>query len=65
MNGGWGPWKLGKCSSTCGKGKLTRTRKCNNPPPANGGKYCVGKNIDFPPCNEGCCPGTILCVITF
>jgi hypothetical protein len=34
IDGGWSDW------STCIDGKQTRT--CTNPPPSNGGKFCVG-----------------------
>ena len=49
VNGGWSEWgarKLGSCSVTCGTGSqsVTRTRKCDNPAPLNGGKYCENNN---------------------
>lgn len=34
--GAWTPWS--SCSSTCGAGLRQRTRKCDSPPPSNGGK---------------------------
>ena len=58
VDGSWGPWKLGPCSVTCGKGTLVRTRKCDNPAPANGGKGCVGNSTEVQPCEERCCSGT-------
>ena len=57
MDGGWGPWRIGQCSVTCGIGYLFRTRECNNPPPATGGKSCVGSRFNYQRCDEGCCPG--------
>lgn len=44
VDGGWTPF--GECSTTCEEGK--KTRKCENPAPANGGKDCVGSP------NESC-----------
>ena len=58
VDGGWGPYICGRCSVTCGKGRLTCTRECNNPSPANRGKNCVGPFSRVHPCDEGCCPGT-------
>ena len=57
VDGSWGPWRIGKCSVTHGFGTLVRTRECNNPSPATGGKDCVGPSSEVQPCNEGCCPG--------
>nr|XP_033324543.1 A disintegrin and metalloproteinase with thrombospondin motifs 3-like isoform X1 [Megalopta genalis] len=56
-DGGWSPWKTWeKCSRTCGIGVQCRTRKCNKPLPAYGGKYCSGpsencKLCDLPKCS--------------
>lgn len=38
--GAWGPW--GTCSRTCGGGIRRGERRCDNPPPSNGGTYCTG-----------------------
>lgn len=61
VNGGfteWGSWT--SCSMTCGDGKKTRSRTCNNPVPANGGKSCEDQNLGLSEetgdCNEGPCP---------
>ncbi|XP_031565641.1 uncharacterized protein LOC116300825 [Actinia tenebrosa] len=40
--GKWGPWT--PCSATCDDGGSKRTRQCNNPAPAHGGKSCPGSN---------------------
>ena len=59
VNGGWSEWEPGPCTKTCGGGKMSMIRKCNNPEPACGGNNCVGSD-SFPleaPCNDFCCPG--------
>merc|ERR1712226_1589550 len=40
--GNWSPWS--KCNAKCPKtsGKAFRTRKCDNPAPADGGSVCPG-----------------------
>ena len=57
----WGTWIPGDCSVTCGGGRVqrTRVRYCNNPPPRNGGRYCVGSNVtsDTQVCANFACPG--------
>jgi len=35
-----------------------RFRTCNSPPPAFGGKDCIGSDTDFKECNTHECPGT-------
>jgi len=45
VDGIWGPWgSWSSCNSQDGKKK--RTRKCNNPAPANGGKPCPGSSTE-------------------
>ena len=53
--GEWGPW--GECSKTCGGGEHGRTRECNNPAPAYGGKQCEGPFRQRRLCNKEKCPG--------
>jgi len=55
INGGWSSWS--KCSVTCGAG--TRSRKCTNPPPSNGGADCYGRNRES--CNEPACRSSGAC----
>lgn len=38
--GRWGPWTA--CTVSCGQGYQTRSRKCDEPKPLYGGKYCNG-----------------------
>lgn len=57
VDGGWGGWnKFGECSRSCGGGIKRATRECNNPPPANGGGYCIGRRMKFQSCNTEDCP---------
>jgi hypothetical protein len=57
LDGGWGEWKQwGQCSRSCGGGVQKSLRDCDNPTPANGGKYCVGQRERYRPCNIQDCP---------
>ncbi|XP_058524820.1 A disintegrin and metalloproteinase with thrombospondin motifs 2 isoform X3 [Ochotona princeps] len=59
-DGNWGAWTpFGSCSRTCGTGVKFRTRQCDNPPPANGGRTCSGLAYDFQLCNPQDCPDTL------
>ncbi|XP_029557460.1 A disintegrin and metalloproteinase with thrombospondin motifs 2 [Salmo trutta] len=52
QDGGWGTWSnFGSCSRTCGGGVRFRTRQCDNPIPANGGRTCYGNSYEFQLCN--------------
>uniref|UniRef100_A0A8C7V632 ADAM metallopeptidase with thrombospondin type 1 motif, 2a n=1 Tax=Oncorhynchus mykiss TaxID=8022 RepID=A0A8C7V632_ONCMY len=52
QDGGWGTWSnFGSCSRTCGGGVRFRTRQCDNPTPANGGRTCYGNSYEFQLCN--------------
>uniref|UniRef100_UPI0037E8BA94 A disintegrin and metalloproteinase with thrombospondin motifs 2-like n=1 Tax=Semicossyphus pulcher TaxID=241346 RepID=UPI0037E8BA94 len=56
QDGNWGSWsEFGQCSRTCGGGVQFRTRDCDNPRPANGGRTCVGANYQFQMCNINEC----------
>ena len=57
-NGGlsqWGNWT--KCDKECGGGYIRRHRRCDNPPPKNGGKFCIGLLTEQIECNVHFCPG--------
>lgn len=57
INGRWSNWgSYGACSKTCGGGTRTRRRSCNNPPPSNGGDWCVGASVQSARCNVNACP---------
>nr|XP_057919058.1 A disintegrin and metalloproteinase with thrombospondin motifs 2 isoform X2 [Doryrhamphus excisus] len=56
QDGNWGPWsEFGQCSRTCGGGVQFRTRDCDSPRPANGGRTCVGATYQFQMCNTNEC----------
>ncbi|XP_078662008.1 SCO-spondin-like [Branchiostoma floridae x Branchiostoma belcheri] len=55
IDGGWSDWtEWTECSHTCGIGTRKRTRKCDNPPPQNGGKDCEGQDMDAWSCASPC-----------
>ncbi|KJH45426.1 thrombospondin type 1 domain protein [Dictyocaulus viviparus] len=57
VDGGWGEWRMWEtCSRTCGGGIQRALRDCDNPKPANGGKYCVGQRERYRSCNVADCP---------
>uniref|UniRef100_A0A8D2IU58 ADAM metallopeptidase with thrombospondin type 1 motif 2 n=1 Tax=Varanus komodoensis TaxID=61221 RepID=A0A8D2IU58_VARKO len=57
QDGNWGAWsKFGSCSRTCGTGVKYRTRQCDNPHPANGGRTCFGPSYEFQLCSTQDCP---------
>ncbi|KAI3351216.1 hypothetical protein L3Q82_005769 [Scortum barcoo] len=56
QDGNWGSWsEFGQCSRTCGGGVQFRTRDCDSPRPANGGRTCVGATYQFQMCNTNEC----------
>ncbi|TNN83795.1 A disintegrin and metalloproteinase with thrombospondin motifs 14 [Liparis tanakae] len=57
-DGSWGSWsKFSSCSRTCGGGVRSRSRQCNNPPPAYGGRDCPSSAFDYQICNTEECAG--------
>ncbi|XP_069105029.1 uncharacterized protein [Argopecten irradians] len=52
--GAWGSWSM--CTLTCGGGKRSRSRQCDDPRPANGGLPCSGDSGDLGDCNVNSCP---------
>ncbi|TKS83449.1 disintegrin and metalloproteinase with thrombospondin motifs 2 [Collichthys lucidus] len=57
QDGSWGTWTpFGSCSRTCGGGVRFRSRSCDNPAPANGGRTCFGNSFEFQMCNQEECP---------
>ena len=57
VHGNWSAWsEWSACSLTCGMGRQSRGRLCNNPPPQNGGDTCFGNTTDLRQCKMGeCC----------
>ncbi|XP_072315777.1 A disintegrin and metalloproteinase with thrombospondin motifs 2-like, partial [Eucyclogobius newberryi] len=57
-HGSWGEWSpFGSCSRSCGSGLQFRTRICDSPRPANGGRTCFGNSYEFRLCNQDtACP---------
>ncbi|XP_073778387.1 A disintegrin and metalloproteinase with thrombospondin motifs 2 isoform X2 [Danio rerio] len=55
-DGSWGTWSgFGSCSRPCGRGIQFRKRACDNPRPANGGRFCSGPSYQFQMCNTKEC----------
>lgn len=55
--GDWGNWtEWSECSRTCGSGISIQSRVCDNPPPANGGMFCIGERTRYKTCNTDPCP---------
>ncbi|XP_043841836.1 A disintegrin and metalloproteinase with thrombospondin motifs 7 [Dromiciops gliroides] len=51
---GWSSWS--SCSRSCGVGVQSSERRCSNPTPKYGGKYCVGERKRFRLCSIQACP---------
>ncbi|XP_066501730.1 complement component 7b [Hoplias malabaricus] len=49
VHGGWSCWSAW---GACSQGQKSRTRKCNNPEPINGGKHCNGPLIEHKTCED-------------
>ncbi|XP_052222965.1 thrombospondin-1-like isoform X2 [Dreissena polymorpha] len=57
-NGNWSAWEnWSSCSASCGGGRKTRNRACNNPSPSLLGRYCDGPPQDVDVCNVSSCTG--------
>ncbi|TPP66839.1 Hemicentin-1, partial [Fasciola gigantica] len=55
VNGAWGAWTpWSACTATCGAGLSQRQRRCDNPPPSNGGKLRVTEPFLSPPPSPCC-----------
>lgn len=58
VHGGWSQWSgYDECSVKCGGGTQKRTRGCNKPEPANGGRDCEGSPTETRSCKVQPCPG--------
>ncbi|KAJ8310623.1 hypothetical protein KUTeg_012488 [Tegillarca granosa] len=57
IDGAWGSWSSwGTCTVTCGTGRQSRSRVCDDPRPANGGLNCTGDSGEYQDCNNQTCP---------
>ncbi|CAH1786157.1 unnamed protein product, partial [Owenia fusiformis] len=57
IHGSWGGWaQWSTCSLSCGGGTRTRSRTCDNPPPAHNGRFCPGRDKQRDYCNAEPCP---------
>nr|XP_015804609.1 A disintegrin and metalloproteinase with thrombospondin motifs 16 isoform X1 [Nothobranchius furzeri] len=57
QHGHWSEWSSwSTCSRSCESGVTYRERQCNNPRPANGGKFCDGSSRSYRLCNTEACP---------
>jgi hypothetical protein len=66
INGEWGDWGAWSgCSRSCGGGAQYKERKCDNPRPANSGRYCVGKSRSYQLCNKDSCNTNLTLTFTF
>ncbi|KAL9979998.1 hypothetical protein ACROYT_G008528 [Oculina patagonica] len=67
VDGHWGRWSSWTaCSKTCGDGTKVRTRKCDDPTPANSGKPCSGDDKQPAACiNRRCGLGPDDCDFDF
>lgn len=62
VNGGYGNWSsYGECNKPCGSGSSMRTRKCDSPAPAHGGKPCEGQSSHSIACNTQPCLNASTC----
>ncbi|XP_053557160.1 A disintegrin and metalloproteinase with thrombospondin motifs 12 [Bombina bombina] len=56
INGRWGAWTpWSHCTRTCGAGVQSAERKCNNPEPKFGGRYCTGERKRYRICKTTPC----------
>ena len=57
VDGGWSDWTTWTSRTvSCGSGTRERSRKCDNPAPANGGESCIGDYDEAESCNKDPCP---------
>ncbi|XP_068196716.1 A disintegrin and metalloproteinase with thrombospondin motifs 17 isoform X2 [Antennarius striatus] len=50
----WSQWSM--CSRTCSTGVQFRQRKCDNPPPGLGGRFCQEASVEHKACEGPPCP---------
>lgn len=47
-----GSWTCWSAWSTCSRGQRSRSRRCQNPAPQNGGQHCIGDTVEMSSCDE-------------
>ena len=63
VDGFWSTWSSwSTCSPDC---KHHRRRLCENPAPANGGRFCGGNDLNTANCNGGMCNGAFVVLPVF
>jgi len=61
VDGQWSEWsEWSACAKSCGGSKVTRTRRCTNPPPQRGGEECPGEGTETSFDCETPCPGNVM-----
>ncbi|VDN20210.1 unnamed protein product [Gongylonema pulchrum] len=51
LDGHWSEWSSwSQCNESCQK---VRTRSCNSPRPTNGGRTCIGRDVETKNCTQG------------
>ena len=55
VDGVWSGWTFGECDASCGGGRATGQRNCDNPAPAHNGRDCDGEGTTVVSCNQFPC----------
>ncbi|ELU05195.1 hypothetical protein CAPTEDRAFT_180911 [Capitella teleta] len=60
IDGNWGTWtSWSTCTLTCDGGKQSRSRRCDDPAPQDGGQECYGFADESVECNTEPCPSAL------
>ena len=58
VDGGWSAWSpWSSCSVSCGQGRQSRYRACDNPPASAAGRFCDGQMFHWRRCHVLPCRG--------
>jgi len=61
IDGGWSDWSpWSSCSVSCGQGRQSHYRTCDNPPPSPGARFCDGSMFQWRHCQVLPCRGTTI-----
>ncbi|XP_002121766.3 A disintegrin and metalloproteinase with thrombospondin motifs 12-like [Ciona intestinalis] len=59
FDGAWSAWTTwSRCSRSCGVGITFSERRCDQPEPRHGGRYCLGERKRYRTCNKWACEAT-------